>query len=106
MSSSRIKKGDIVIAGSGSDAGKTGKVLEVLVGKGRVVVEGLRMMKKHMKKSTDHPKGAIVEREGTFAISVLMPYCEHCKKGAKVKRVKEGDSSVRKCRKCGHPFNG
>ncbi len=46
MSLSRIKKDDMVVAVAGADAGKTGKVLQVLPERGRAVVEGLKMMKK------------------------------------------------------------
>jgi large subunit ribosomal protein L24 len=104
VSSIRIRKGDIVIACSGANAGKQGKVLEVLTSSDRAIVEGVRMIKKHMKKSTDHPKGAIVEKEGTMALSALMLYCPQCKKGVRIRRVVEAGKKMRKCRKCKHSF--
>jgi large subunit ribosomal protein L24 len=106
VSKSRIKKGDIVVAMSGANAGKTGKVLELVSSRERAIVEGLRMIKKHMKKSSDHPKGAIVEKEGSMSVSVLLPFCPHCKKGVRIKRVVEAEKNIRKCKKCGHPFDG
>ncbi len=66
-----IRKGDTVVAISGADRGKQGKVLQVFPGKERVLVEGLNTVTKHMRKSQDQPKGAIVKREAPLAISNL-----------------------------------
>ena len=67
-----IKRGDQVVVIAGSHKGKTGKVLEVLPKKQRAIVEGVAMIKRHTKKSQEHPNGAIVEREGSVHISNLM----------------------------------
>ena len=67
-----IKRGDPVVVISGSHRGKEGKILEVLPAKGRARIEGVAMMKRHTKKSQEHPQGAIVEREGSVHISNLM----------------------------------
>jgi len=69
-----IKRGDIVAAITGDDAagGKTGKVLQVIPEKGRAIVEGLNMVKKHMRKSQQNPEGGIIEKEGSIAISNLV----------------------------------
>ena len=66
-----IKRGDLVEVTKGDDAGKTGKVLQVLVEKRRAVVEGLNQIKKHMRKSQDNPKGGIVQKEAAIAIANL-----------------------------------
>ncbi len=70
---SRIKlhvhKGDNVEVISGNFKGSSGKVLEVIARKQRVLVEGVRMIKKHLKKSQDNPQGKISEREGPIHIS-------------------------------------
>ena len=66
-----IKRGDIVEATKGKDAGKTGKVLQVLGAKHRAVVEGLNQIKKHMRKSQDNPKGGIVTKEAPIALANL-----------------------------------
>ncbi len=65
----RIKKGDTVEVIAGDDKGKSGKVLQVDPASGRVLVEGVNLVKKHMRKSQDNPQGGIVEREATVAIS-------------------------------------
>jgi large subunit ribosomal protein L24 len=67
-----VKKNDEVVVIAGSDKGKRGKVIAVLSGKQRVIVEGARMTKRHMRKSQQHPQGAILEREGTIHLSNVM----------------------------------
>jgi large subunit ribosomal protein L24 len=67
-----VVKGDEVVVISGSHKGKRGNVIAVLVRDGRAVVEGVSMVKKHMRKSQQYPQGAIVEREGTVHVSNLM----------------------------------
>lgn len=69
MSKQRVKKGDEVVVLAGSDRGKRGKIIEVIPAKSRVIVEGVKMIKKHVRKSQANPEGAIVEREGTVHIS-------------------------------------
>jgi large subunit ribosomal protein L24 len=64
-----VKKGDNVEVISGNFKGSSGKILEVLPRKQRVLVEGVRMIKKHLKKSQDNPQGTISEREGPIHIS-------------------------------------
>jgi len=67
-----VKKGDEVVVISGAEKGKRGKILEVITAKERIIVEGLKMIKKHTRKSQQNPQGAIVEREGTIHISNVM----------------------------------
>ena len=64
-----VRKGDNVEVISGNFAGSSGKVLEVLAKKQRVLIEGVRLIKKHLKKSQDNPQGKIAEREGPIHIS-------------------------------------
>ena len=72
MQKFHIKKNDQVVVISGSHKGKSGKVLEILAAKNRAVVEGVAMIKKHLKKSQENPQGKIAEREGSIHISNLM----------------------------------
>src|SRR6478672_12933619 len=64
-----VRKGDNVEVISGNHRGSSGKVLEVIARKQRVLIEGVRMIKKHLKKSQDNPQGKIAEREGPIHIS-------------------------------------
>ncbi|MFM2294360.1 MAG: hypothetical protein RLZZ350_773 [Verrucomicrobiota bacterium] len=67
-----VKKGDEIVVIAGSEKGKRGKIIGVDTGKERVTVEGLKIIKKHTRKSQQNPNGAIVEREGTIHISNVM----------------------------------
>ena len=64
-----VKKGDQVQVITGNHKGATGKILQVFPTKQQVLIEGVRMIKKHTRKSQDNPQGAIVEREGPIHIS-------------------------------------
>jgi large subunit ribosomal protein L24 len=64
-----VKKGDTVQVISGNHKGATGKILAVLPKKSQVLIEGVRIIKKHTKKSQENPTGAIIEREGPLHIS-------------------------------------
>ncbi len=72
MRTFHVKKGDDVVVISGTEKGKRGKIIEVLSKKQRVIVEGVKMIKKHTRKSQDRPQGAIIEREGSVHISNVM----------------------------------
>jgi large subunit ribosomal protein L24 len=72
MHSFHVKKNDEVVVIAGADRGKRGRVIAVEGKKQRVIVEGVHMIKKHMRKSQQNPQGAIVEREGTLHISNVM----------------------------------
>ncbi len=67
-----VKKGDEVVVLAGKEKGKRGKIIAVSPKKQRVIVEGLQLIKRHTRKSQEHPNGAIVEREGTIHISNVM----------------------------------
>jgi large subunit ribosomal protein L24 len=64
-----VKKGDEVQVITGNHKGSTGKILQVFPTKQQVLIEGVRMIKKHTRKSQDNPQGAIIEREGPIHIS-------------------------------------
>jgi large subunit ribosomal protein L24 len=72
MTRFHVKKNDEVVIIAGADKGQRGRVIAVATKKQRVIVEGVRMIKKHMRKSQQYPNGQIVEREGTIHISNVM----------------------------------
>lgn len=87
-----VKKGDQVEVISGNFRGSSGKILEVLPKKQRVLVEGVRLIKKHLRKSEDNPQGKIVEREGPIHISnvrLIEPATETEKKPKKIKKAEK-----------------
>ena len=69
MKKFNIKKGDTVYVNAGNDKGKTGKVLEMLREKDRVIVEGVNMVSKHTKPNPKAPQGGIVKQEAPIHIS-------------------------------------
>jgi large subunit ribosomal protein L24 len=75
-----VKKGDQVEVIAGNHKGATGKILQVLPKKSQVLIEGVRLIKKHTRKSQDRPQGAIIEREGPIQVSNVK-VVEKVKKG-------------------------
>lgn len=64
-----VKRGDTVEVISGNHRGSSGKILQVIPGKAQVIIEGVRMIKKHQRKTQEQPNGAIIEREGPIHLS-------------------------------------
>jgi large subunit ribosomal protein L24 len=87
-----VHKGDNVEVISGNFRGSSGKVLEVLPKKQRVLIEGVRLIKKHLKKSQDNPQGKIAEREGPIHISNVR-VLERGEKAAKGKTSKKKEKA-------------
>jgi len=78
-----VRKGDLVEVLAGDDRKRQGKVLQVFPKRGRALVEGLHLVKKHLKKSQDNPQGGIVEKESSMALSNLKPILETAKPATK-----------------------
>lgn len=72
----KIRKGDTVkvIAGSYKDKGKIGKVLKVFPDKNRIIVEGVHLVKRHMRPTQKLPQGGIIEKEAPIHVSNVMYY--------------------------------
>ena len=96
----KIKKNDTVKVVCGKDKGKTGKVVKVDNNKGKVIVQGLNIVKKAQKPKSQNEKGGIVSIEAAMDISNVMVVCKKCgpsKVGFKV----DGKEKTRVCKKCG-----
>jgi large subunit ribosomal protein L24 len=72
MAMAHVRRGDTVVVVAGKDRGKRGKVLRVVPGKGRVVVEKINMIKKHQRPTQKLRQGGIIEREGPIHLSNVM----------------------------------
>lgn len=98
----KIKKGDVVMALAGKDNGKTGKVLRIFPGEGKVVVEGVNFVKKAMRRTRqDQQQGGIVERENPMRLSNVALVCKSCNKPTRIGVSKLSDGSKsRFCKKC------
>jgi len=98
----QLKKNDMVEVLSGRDAGKRGKILKVLPGKNRVIVQGVSFIKRHTKPNPQRNiKGGIAEREASIHASNVMILCGECGSRTRIgaKRLEDG-RKVRMCRKC------
>jgi len=83
MKSFHVKKNDEVVVLSGSNKGKRGRIITILPKKDRVIVEGVAMIKRHTRKSQQHPQGAIIEKEGSVHVSNVMAVAEFDARAAK-----------------------
>lgn len=96
-----VKKDDTVMILAGKDKGKTGKVLQVLPEKQRVLVENLNMIKRHTRPTQSNNEGGIIEKEAPIAASNVQLICSSCNKAARTgERVLDDGSKVRFCKKC------
>lgn len=97
----KIKKNDIVYVIKGKDKGKKGKVINVIKGTKRALVEGLNLAKKHKRQSRQDQKGGIISIEMPISISNLMVICKSCSKPSRlgVAVLKDGTKS-RFCKAC------
>lgn len=68
-----VRKGDLVMVTSGNCKGMSGKVLQVITDKDRVLIQGVNLRKKHMKPTQTNPQGGIIEREQPMHISNVSP---------------------------------
>ena len=101
-----VKKDDTVLILSGDDKGKQGKVLAVSPKEGKVIVEGINMIKKHVKPRQAGEQGGIIEAEGAMYACKVQVICPACKKPTRIAHKKvtneAGKSrSVRICKECG-----
>ena len=97
----KIKKGDNVKVLSGKDRGKTGKVLDVLLSGGALLVEGVNLYKKHRRPQKQGEKGEVVTVPRPMNTSKIALVCGSCGKSTRVGVRMEGDKKVRYCKKCG-----
>ncbi|MGB6130822.1 MAG: 50S ribosomal protein L24 [Acidobacteriaceae bacterium] len=97
-----IQRNDTVQVISGSDRGKKGRVLRVFPDQSRILVEHVRVVKKHLRENPQRRiQGGIAEQEAPVHVSNVMLVCTSCNQPTRVAHKFEGDVKVRLCRKCG-----
>lgn len=108
MKKLHVKTGDTVAILSGKDKGKKGKVLEVSPKEGKVIVEGLNMVKKHVKPRRQGETGGIIDAESAIYACKVNAVCPKCDKATRLahakKEVKGKMKSVRICKHCKEEF--
>ncbi len=96
----KIKKGDKVKVIYGKDKGKEGVVEKVYQKTNKVLIPGINLYKKHIKKNEKMPQGGIIEVPRPLPVSKVMLICPKCKKPSRVGFLKEGKKKFRVCKKC------
>lgn len=96
----KFKKGDEIKIISGKDSGKTGKISKVYPKLDSVLVDGLNMFKKHMRKRQADKKGEIVLVPRPLKVSVIRMLCKNCGKVTRIGYDLNGEEKVRICKKC------
>ncbi|MBI3333186.1 MAG: 50S ribosomal protein L24 [Candidatus Omnitrophica bacterium] len=101
----RVKRDDQVVVLSGKNRGKKGKVLRVFPAEGRLTVEGLNLVKRHLRRSQTNPQGAVISRESPLPLDRVMPVCPRCSRPVRVgfKALADG-TKARICRRCEENF--
>lgn len=98
----KIKRDDTVLVIAGKDRGKQGPVRRVLLGEGRVIVQGVNMVKRHQKPQAHGTQAGIIEREAPLDVSNVMLVCKSCRRPTRVGFGTRPDGvKARVCRSCG-----
>jgi large subunit ribosomal protein L24 len=103
-----VKRNDRVMVIAGKDKGRSGRVIEVQPRKHKVLVEGINVVKRHMKADSRRGvQGGILDRESPIDVSNIMLICPHCSSPTRVGHQVLGDGKrIRACKKCGAAIEG
>ena len=96
----KLLKGDNVVMLSGKDRGKKAKILVVMAESGKVILEGLNMIKRHTKPRKQGQSGQIVNKERAVSAASVAIICKSCGKTTRVGYLLDGDTKTRICKKC------
>ncbi len=96
----KIRKGDKVRVTAGKDKGREGKVEKVYPKSEKILVQGVNLYKRHVKKNDQMPQGGIVDIPRAFPASKVMLVCPKCAKLTRIGYKVEKNKKVRICRKC------
>lgn len=94
-----------VIAGRGKNMKDAKRVLAVFPNDGKLLVEGVKLVKKHLSSKRTRNQSGIAEQESRIAISNVMVMCPSCNKPTRVGHDKKGDRSIRVCKRCDAPLD-
>jgi large subunit ribosomal protein L24 len=97
----KIKKNDQIKISTGKNKGKSGKVLRVFPVENKIIVEGLNLIKKHVRPRREGEKGQRIEIPGKMNVSNAMLVCPKCGKTTRIGHKSIGEKKVRVCKKCG-----
>lgn len=100
----KIKKGDTVLITTGKDKGKQGKVEKVFPSEGLVLLPGLNMFKKHLKKKDERTQGGIIDFSRPIPVGNIALICPLCKQPTRIGYSQSKEERLRICRKCQKPI--
>lgn len=97
-----VRKNDTVVVISGKDKGKKGKVIGSFPSEGRVLVESVNMITRHVKPRKTGQQGGLIKQEGAIASSNVMLWCSKCERPVRVRHIEKADGSgkTRVCARC------
>ena len=101
----KLRKGDKVKVMAGKDRGQEGTIERIYEKQSKIVIQGINMVKRHVKKNQELPEGGIVDVARPFNLSNVMVVCGKCKKPTRVQFKIEKDKKIRVCAKCDAPLN-
>ena len=96
----KLKKGDEVIITSGKDRGKKGKIEKIFVERNTVLLPGLNIYKKHVKKRDEQHPGGVIELSRPLPVGNVALVCPKCNKPTRIGFLKKGNEKKRMCKKC------
>ena len=97
-----VKTGDTVVVLSGKERGKRGKIIAVSPKEGKVIIEGVNMVSKHVKPKKMGEAGGIIKAEGAMYASKVQLVCPSCDKATRIAhKISEDGKKKRICKKCG-----
>jgi large subunit ribosomal protein L24 len=101
MAGLKVRKGDRVLVLAGKDAGKTGVISRAFPAEGKVIVDGVNIVKKHQKPKSATIQGGIIDKEMPIDVSNVAILCDKCGRTRVGFRFEPDGTKVRICRKCG-----
>jgi large subunit ribosomal protein L24 len=96
----KFKKGDPIIVTIGKDKGRKGKIEKIFPKDGKVLIPGINMYKRHMKKRDDKNPGGIIDKSRPMAVSKVALVCPKCNQVTRIGFLLTSDGKTRICRKC------
>ena len=104
MNKVHVKTGDEVVVINGKYHGQQGKVIAVSPAEGKVIVEGINIITKHVKPRRMGEVGGLVKAESALYADKVQLVCPKCKKPTRVGHAEKDGKKVRVCKKCGAQF--
>ncbi len=97
----KIRRDDLVVVTTGKNRGKQGKVLHVYPATSRVLVEGINLVKKHLRRTQDNPQGGFTSQEQSVSLANVQRVCPRCNRPTRVGFVVGRDGAKQRiCRRC------